>query len=120
MVVLEDDPGSAEALAALLGDWGYDCVQGDRLEAVAGRLHGRSTDVRAIISDYHLQGGANGVDAIVGLGRLGVAAPALLLSGTLGGRARRVAGAAGHQHMEKPVAPRRLKAWLQQVIGPDR
>ena len=115
VVVLEDDRGAAKALAALLDDWGYECVYGDRLESIAGRVAPRSHEVRAIISDDHLQGGTTGVDAVAGLLEIGVAAPALLLTGALAGKARRVRSAGGFHYMEKPVAPRRLKAWLDTI-----
>lgn len=116
IAVLEDDPGAAQALAALLEDWGYGCVLGDRLESVVAQIATRLDEVSAIISDYHLPGGATGVDAIARLRELGATAPALILTATLAGRARRRAGAAGHTVMEKPVAARRLKAWLDRSI----
>lgn len=120
VLVLEDDPGAAGALAALLSDWGYDCVHGDSLEAVAPVVAQRSTEVRAIISDFDLGGGATGIEAIAALSALGVVAPALILTGTLAGEARRQAAAAGCHFMEKPAAPKRLHAWLERMAGLGR
>ena len=120
VLVLEDDPGAAEALAALLADWGYDCVYGENLEAVADVVASRAGEVRAIIADYQLHGGGAGLDAAAALAHLGVAAPTLILTGTLAGQARRQAAAAGFQFMEKPAAPRRLQAWLERTAGLGR
>lgn len=119
VLLLEDDPGAAEALAALLADWGYDCVHGDSFAAVAPQVAPRAGEVRAIISDFNLQGGT-GIEAIAGLAALGVEAPTLILTGTLAGQARRQAAAAGHQFMEKPAAPKRLQAWLERTAGLGR
>lgn len=115
VVVLEDDPASADALARLLGDWGCECVHGDAFEAVADLVAPRADQVRAIISDYHLKGETNGIEAVAALMGLGVAAPAVILTGTLRGEARRAVSAAGLPFIEKPVAPKRLKAWLERV-----
>ena len=120
VVVLEDDVGAAEALAELLVAWGYDCVHGDCFEAVATRVAPRSADVRAIISDFHLGGGSTGPQAIAALVEVGIAAPVLILTGTLAGRARRAALADGHQVMEKPAAPKRLRAWLERMADLGR
>lgn len=117
VVVIEDDARAAEALATLLDDWGYECLHADDVEEVAGLVAGRSHEVGAIISDYHLHGGQTGLEAIARMADAGVTAPALLLTATLGGRARRVSSAAGYPYMEKPVAPQRLKAWLDAQTG---
>lgn len=116
VLILEDDLRSADALAMLLADWGYECLQGDTLEAVLPIVRSRAGDIRAVISDYHLASGTTGVDAAKALKALGVTAPVLLLTGTLRGEARRSATAAGHRFMDKPASPQQLQGWLQQVI----
>lgn len=116
VVVLEDDRTAADALVVLLADWGYDCLLGAAVDEVLPALDGRAGDVRAVLSDYHLQDGSTGIEALARLAGSGVSAPALLLTGTLRGAARRSAAAAGHQFMEKPASPERLKAWLAQAV----
>jgi DNA-binding NtrC family response regulator len=115
VIVLEDDRQSAEALALLLGDWGYECLHGEALDEVLPLVRQRAGEIRAVISDYHLHGGTTGIEAARAIEAAGVAAPILLLTGTLRGAARRAAGAAGYRFMEKPVAPERLKAWLDRL-----
>ncbi|HYG25992.1 MAG TPA: response regulator [Caulobacteraceae bacterium] len=115
VLLLEDDWRSAEALALLLDDWGYECVHGPSLDVAFAAVRERSGEVRAVISDYHLQGGATGIEAAQAAAGHGIAAPVLLLTGTLRGGARRAAEAAGYRFMEKPVAPARLKAWLDEA-----
>lgn len=118
VLLLEDDHRSAEALSMLLDDWGYECVHGPSFETAFPAVRDRIGEVRAIISDYHLQDGSTGVEAAVKLADRGVTAPVLLLTGTLRGAARQAAGMAGYRFMEKPVAPERLKAWLDQALPP--
>lgn len=116
VVVLEDDRAAAEALTFLLNDWGYDCAVGSAVEEALSALQGRTDEVRAVISDYHLRDGGTGIEAIAVLAEHGVTAPTLLLTGTLRGAARRTAAAAGYQFMEKPVSPARLQAWLNEAV----
>jgi DNA-binding NtrC family response regulator len=115
VIVLEDDRRSAEALALLLGDWGYECLHGEALDEVLPFIRLRAGEIRAVISDYHLRGGTTGIEAARTIEASGVAAPVLLLTGTLRGGARQAASAAGYRFMEKPVAPERLKAWLDRL-----
>lgn len=116
VLLLEDDRRSAEALAMLLDDWGYECIHGPSFEAALPAVRDRAGEVRAVISDYHLQGGETGIEAARMTAEHGIVAPVLLLTGTLRGAARRAAGSAGYRFMEKPVAPGALKAWLDEVL----
>ena len=116
VVVLDGDPGAAEALAALIGDWGYDCVNADWLEDLASVVAGRRREVLAVICDERLSDGNTGSEAIRRLQTVGVTAPALLLTGTLTARPRRLGRAPGRRLMEKPVPPRRLRAWLDEIM----
>ena len=118
VLLLEDDRRSAEALAMLLDDWGYECIHGPNFEAALPAVRDRVGEVRAFISDYHLQDGATGIEAALMAVEHGITAPVLLLTGTLHGAARQAAGLAGYRFMEKPVAPERLKAWLDKALQP--
>ena len=120
VLVLEDDPRLAAALALLIQDWGYECATGRKLEDLLPVLQSRAGDVRAVISDYHLADGATGVAAAKALAALGLALPILLLTGTLRGAARQAAQAEGYAFLEKPVAPERLRRHLHDmVMDPD-
>jgi DNA-binding response OmpR family regulator len=112
VVLLEDDPLAADALRRLLADWGFECLHGAELGEVLPQMEARAGEVRAIISDYHLQDGATGVEALHAAEAHGVSAQGLILTASLGQRMRAVAREAGYPAMEKPVAPDRLRAWL--------
>lgn len=117
VAVLEDDPRSAAAMQMLLQDWGFASLLGAELDELLQRLAGREHEVRAIVTDFQLRGGPDGVGAIARLRGVGVDAPALVLTGTVKGRARRAASAAGHAFIEKPAQPARLRAWLSEAIA---
>ena len=101
----------------LLEDWGYECVHGPSFQTALQAVGDRAGDVRAVISDYHLQDGTTGLEAASIAAEHGIVAPTLLLTGTLRGAARRAAESAGYRFMEKPVAPEHLKVWLDQAVG---
>ena len=107
VLVLEEDARSADALATLLADWGYDCLHGRDVADMLPQV--RRSDVFAIISDYRLSEGVSHA------ANSGVVAPALLLAGSVSGHAERQARAAGHSCLAKPARPESLKAWLDQL-----
>lgn len=117
VVLLEDDPRSADALQTLLSDWGFECLRGETLGQILPALRDRAGEVRALISDYHLPDGATGVEAAQALEAIGIAPPTLLLTGTLRGSARRIAAAAGYVFMDKPASADRLRRWLHQATA---
>jgi CheY-like chemotaxis protein len=112
VIVLEDDLSSARALMNLLQEWGYAPLHAIGLRQVLAALNDAHGPVRAIISDYHLEGEATGPEAIDRLAALGVVGRTLLLSGSLRGAARWRAISGGHRVMDKPVVASRLRAWL--------
>jgi CheY-like chemotaxis protein len=117
VLVLEDDRLVAEVLAMLIEEWGYGCVHGASFDELLPTIQARGGEIRAIVSDYHLQDGATGLEAMARVAAAGVTAPVLLLTSAVQGQVRRAAAAAGYRFMEKPVRPARLKAWLDQVTA---
>lgn len=111
ILILEDDQSAAAALAMLLDDWGYETIGGTAPQDLDRALEGREGEVRAIITDYHLNG-CTGPQAIAGLRARGVEGRVLMMTGTLRGKARLDAKSAGHQFLEKPVAVGDLLDWL--------
>ena len=116
-IVLEDDPNVRAALAILLEDWGWNPVAAlDAAEALT-LMNGDAVNVRAIVTDYNLGDGVNGVDEVRRLIAAGISAQVLVLSGSMRGTAQREATAAGHAYLAKPVRPSALQAWLDQLAG---
>jgi CheY-like chemotaxis protein len=82
VVIIDDDPLVLEATGGLLRSWGCDVVVAGSYNVALTRLAkiGRRPDL--IVCDYHLSGGATGIDAIEGL-RTVFEIPAVLISGDL-------------------------------------
>ncbi len=113
VLILENDAGSAAALDLLVRDCGYDTLMGSSLAELAGLMQ-RAQAFVAVIADYHLHDGT-GVEAVQRLADGGAAAPVLMMTGTLKGKARAAAILAGHRFLEKPVEPKAIVRWLSEV-----
>jgi signal transduction histidine kinase/CheY-like chemotaxis protein len=120
VVVIEDDAMVRAALAALLEGW-HMKVLAARDERQALELLSAGAPPLAIISDYRLEGGKNGIAAVQGLrARLGWSVPACLVSGDTGPELIQAAQQAGMILLHKPVRPAKLRALLRRLLAlPD-
>ena len=114
VLLLEDYEPAAEAMAMLLEDWGYECLHAGTVEALLPALPSRAGQVRAVVCDYHLDGGTTGLDALAALARAGVSVPALLLTGSSGALAQ-PARNLGYKLAEKPVDSEWLRRWIAEA-----
>jgi signal transduction histidine kinase/CheY-like chemotaxis protein len=82
VLLLEDDRDTRVSLTALLAEWGVLVAASATLGDLLAQHEGSERTVDAIICDYRLGGGVNGIDAIAGLRtRLGYAPAAALITG---------------------------------------
>jgi len=114
-LIIEDDPGSAEALALILRDWGADVAHGMSSDGIGAALGPRAGDVRWIITDFHLGAGPDGVTLVQSLARSAPQARVLVLSGSFHGRATAAAADAGFEVMQKPARAEAIVAWLERA-----
>jgi CheY-like chemotaxis protein len=109
IVVVDDDPGSVDAMRSLFLAWGADVAGGgdvDEALQALGRLQ-RYPDL--IVVDLRLDRGASGLDAIVRLrDELGMVVPALVVSGDVSPEAATSVRSAGLALLAKPVVPATL------------
>ena len=112
IIVLEDDPGARAALCLLLSDWDFRPVDGECAADAIAKLGAQASAVAAIITDFDLGGGMNGVEEATALRAAGIAAPVLVVSGSLRGRAGDLARQAGFGFLAKPVLPQDIQNWL--------
>jgi len=113
VVVIEDDPHSAEALALILRDWGAETFVGDRPEPVLRQLGERAAQISWIITDYHLGDGFTGIDAVRTLLAVAPDARVLVLTGAFDGRGEMRSAAAGLDIIFKPAGADAIVAWLE-------
>lgn len=115
ILVVDDDPQLTEAMRRLLGEWGYEAITADGLDA-AVEAASRVRKVGLIISDYRLAAHQSGITAILALRRwVGDAVPAIIVTGDTG--ARVAADARDHDIplLLKPVDPATLLALIGEL-----
>ncbi|HEX8901538.1 response regulator [Vitreimonas sp.] len=113
VLVLEDDPVSAEALMLVLQDWGAEVAHAPHAALVDHALGARAAELHYIIADYDLGDGPTGVAVASDLLSTAQRARVLVLSGTLRARSDIAARQAGFDMMRKPARADAIVAWLE-------
>ena len=115
-MVLEDDRLSREAVASLLGGWGFEVRSADSL-AVALQLIEDQGPPDVLVSDYRLADWVNGMDAIRQLrAASNRSIPACLMSGTSTPALVQAARDVGLILLQKPVRPAKLRALVHRLV----
>ena len=119
VVILEDDELVGSALALMARDAGYEPALYTSLsQAVADIEIGA---IHAIISDFDLGRGPNGVEAACTLrANKTPAPPVLIVTAFQRGSVDRAARAAGFEVSPKPTSPSFLRRWLARNAPPHR
>lgn len=113
VLVLEDDPVSAEALTLVLQDWGAEVAHVSNASQLDRVLDNRVAEIQFIIADYDLGEGPNGVAIANDLLTRTQKVRVLVLSGTLRARSDIAARNAGFAMMQKPARADAIVAWLE-------
>ena len=117
VLVIDDDAPVLEAMREALRSWGVTAVTARSLPCALARLPecGRYPD--AIVSDFRLGQGASGIDAIKRIQHeLGVAIPAMIITGDTAPKSLRVIQASGYCFLPKPVTAERLRMQLTKLL----
>jgi len=117
VVVIDDDALVLDGMRGVLRGWGCRVVTAATDDAAIASLaeDGQAPDL--IISDYRLNNGRTGIEAIARLrGAVGVSIPAFLISGDTAPERLREASASGHHLLHKPVLPMTLRALVGQLM----
>lgn len=113
VLVLEDDAGSRTALTEVLLGWGCEVRAAASLhEALRQEPGPQRPD--ALVVDWNLPHGVDGLMAVAALrSTIGHAVPALLVTAEATPELQARAAAAGLPLLPKPIAPMKLRAFLQ-------
>jgi signal transduction histidine kinase/CheY-like chemotaxis protein len=116
--VIDDDPASVDAMSALYATWGAEVAGGADADAMLMALGNVERYPDLVVADLRLADGGSGIDAVRRLrDELGMAVPALIVSGDIGAAAERDARAAGLMLLPKPVVPTVLHALSTALIA---
>jgi len=117
ILLVEDDPLSADAMKGLLESWGYKCALAERLDAVAGAMAALEGRVDLVISDYRLPDGETGDVAAAEIrSQLGEEIPVLVVTGDTGPDRLSDLRGTGFDLLHKPVQPAELRAIVRHLL----
>lgn len=113
VVVIDDDLANAWGLSLVLQDRGYRTVIGTGVEPVTDQIDAQGLVPVAAVCDFHLDDGANGVDAACALREhYGTPLPVVIVTGSTGTTARSHAATHDFPVLNKPVDPDALQTYL--------
>ncbi|MCE7998227.1 MAG: hybrid sensor histidine kinase/response regulator [Rhodobiaceae bacterium] len=117
VLLIEDDPLSADALKSLLESWGFNCALTDGYAGVAHAIGSLSGRVDLIISDYRLGHGETG-DGVAKEARsqIGAETPVLIVTGDTGPDRLLDLRETGFDLLHKPVQPAELRALVRHLL----
>ncbi len=119
VLVIDDEADVRDGTVRLLSQWGCDAI------AIAGADEARSACAErgapeAMIVDYRLGNGTDGLDAIAALrAQFGRTIPAVLVSGESGAVELARIQAGGIALLHKPLPPARLRSTLAHLLAPN-
>ncbi len=118
VLLIEDDPLSADALSVLLESWGYKCALTDSLAGAPGAIEALNGRIDLIISDYRLADGETG-DRVANEVRsqVGVKTPVLIVTGDTGPDRLLDLRDTGFDLLHKPVQPAELRAMVRHLLA---
>lgn len=118
ILIVENDPSSAEAMAQLLEKWGCDVAKtistSDALERI-GALGGTPD---AIIADLHLDSDESGLEAVNAIRQqVKSEIPAMIVTADYSVDAAREAAVCGFELLKKPVKPAEMRSLLSFLLA---
>jgi DNA-binding NtrC family response regulator len=116
ILVIDDDQRMARALSLLLDDWGFAYVTAESPTAAVRSLGPRLKEVRAVITDYHLQDGFTGIKGAAAIVKaIGRPVPTLVTTCFLD----LADNLSAFPVLAKPFDPNLLRQWLTYQLEND-
>ncbi|MBJ6136797.1 PAS domain-containing protein [Marinobacter litoralis] len=115
--VIDNDRAICEGMQTLLEGWGCEVITAVSVEDLAAQADIASTSVDLLLADYHLDEGANGVDAVAEInGQRAEPAPVLMITANYTNELKQHIRELGYLLMNKPVKPLKLRSVLHHVV----
>ncbi len=115
VLVVDNDGSVLAAMQTLLSSWNCEVLAATDFEAA--REHCERVQPHLLVLDYHLDGGATGLDLRARLGNTIAALPCIVITADHGEEVRRAALAAGCQLLHKPLKPLALKSLMGRLLA---
>jgi signal transduction histidine kinase len=117
ILLIENDPSSAQAMASLLEKWGCDVATTISAEEAVRRIGMLGGLPDAIIADLHLDRGDSGLAAVEEIRqRVKIDIPAMIVTADYSEEAARDASRSGLELLKKPVKPAEMRALLSFLL----
>lgn len=118
ILLVEDDPQSADAMRGLLESWGYKCALAERIEAIDDAVAELDGRIDLVVSDYRLPEGETGDVAAAKVRALaGENMPVLIVTGDTGPDRLLDLRGTGFDLLHKPVQPAELRAMVRHLLA---
>jgi len=118
VLLIENDPSSAEAMAALLEKWGCDVATTISATDAMDRIGALGEVPDAIIADLHLDNGENGLEAVNAIReQIRIDVPAIIVTADYSPGAEKEAGMYGLELLRKPVKPAEMRSLLSFLLA---
>ncbi|TVQ30487.1 MAG: response regulator, partial [Geminicoccaceae bacterium] len=115
--VIENERAILEAMQTLLKRWGSSVIVGSSADELLGALEAAGTRPDLVVADYHLDAGANGIDAILAVRKkFGDGLPGVVVTADRTAEVRRHVAAHDCSILNKPVRPGRLRALVAHLL----
>jgi signal transduction histidine kinase len=117
ILLIENDPSGAEAMAALLEGWGCDVATTRSTADALQRLSELGGAPDAIVADLHLDHGESGLAAVEAIRQsMKMDVPAMIITADYSEKAAKEASFHGLEVMKKPVKPAEMRALLSFLL----
>jgi signal transduction histidine kinase len=117
ILLIENDPSGAEAMAALWEGWGCDVATTRSTADALQRLSELGGAPDAIVADLHLDHGESGLAAVEAIRQsMKMDVPAMIITADYSEKAAKEASFHGLEVMKKPVKPAEMRALLSFLL----
>jgi signal transduction histidine kinase len=118
ILLIENDPSSAQAMATLLERWGCDVATTTSMVDAMESIGALGEPPDAIIADLHLDRGENGLDAVNSIrDQIKIDVPAIIVTADYSVEAEREAAVYGLELLRKPVKPAEMRSLLSFLLA---
>jgi CheY-like chemotaxis protein len=117
VLCIDNDPAALRGLATLLDTWGCETLSAQGVEELVMGRRLQSWRPDLIVVDYHLEGGATGLEVVRHLRAVeGVRAPVLVVSADASDAVRQEAEALDCVFLRKPLKPLAVRSALSRLL----